>query len=158
MKHKIEKKASIQEVTQDERDKFIIEWFGECWHEPSIYALTVPTIPTQLTLTCSKCGYKKHCISPDSVWHRNLSTPEGFFWLWDKVVKDLKLLDYFTDWIYEKAYKEYNGRTMPSSYFWCSYIFPLYGGDKSIIAPEKFANSIYEFLMIYEFLYAMREK
>jgi hypothetical protein len=50
------------------KNQFITEALGECWHDPNL-----------LDGRCKKCGK----ISPTALF----DTPEGFFWLWDKMQK-----------------------------------------------------------------------
>lgn len=57
-------------MTSQEKDKFIVEWFGECWHEGAY--------------KCRKCGWDNGFESVMRYNH-NLTTPEGFFWLWGKM-------------------------------------------------------------------------
>ena len=60
-----------------ERDKFIVEWFGECWHNWEIDFGKVE---------CSKCHEMKHISNAmRETQNRNLSTWEGFGWLWLKM-------------------------------------------------------------------------
>lgn len=75
---------------RDERDRCIFEWFGEDaishYECPKCGDWTVsePTYP----MVCS-------CKFPPKKWDMvikpDLSTPEGFFWLWPKMREDEKL-------------------------------------------------------------------
>jgi hypothetical protein len=62
------------------RDKFIVEWFGECWHE---YLLG------GLTNACGKCGQKYYK-------NRDFSTWSDFGWLWGKCIKQDWWIDFVT--------------------------------------------------------------
>lgn len=57
-------------------DKELTEYFGKCWHKGGAYGNA---------LVCRKCNYVAHGFR-DNVENCNypLSTPEGFFWLWEK--------------------------------------------------------------------------
>jgi len=59
-------------MTDEQKDKLIVEALGECWHE---YDGT--------SVWCKHCGsliYGPHD-------RPNLATPEGFFWIWERAQK-----------------------------------------------------------------------
>ena len=56
-------------MTDQEKDKLIVEALGECWHE----------FPTPYSCICQKCGY--YAIP------QQLTDPDGFFWTWERAQK-----------------------------------------------------------------------
>lgn len=104
-------------MTKQEISKYLVEWFGECWHRPDY-----------IGSMCIECRAILHRESPN----RNLFTPAGFFWLWNKFRKH-ELWTQFWWWI-EEDNALYRGRQM--SY----YDFTEY------INYETFPKVVYEFL------------
>lgn len=94
-----------------ERDRFIVEWFEECWH-----------IPDKL--------YPSRClICPEQLWinglnpNPDLSTPEGFFKVWEKLLGHEKW-DEFFKWLQHKyTWREWENKI-----------------------PSERADAVYEFL------------
>lgn len=57
------------------RDKFIVEWFGECWHDAEGYSVCDGW-------SCSKCGESHRGTIAKNL---DLSTWQDFGWLWGKM-------------------------------------------------------------------------
>jgi hypothetical protein len=100
-------------VMNQERDKLIVEYFGECWHELENFR-------------CNKCNAKVYQLNEG---HRDLSTWEGFGWLWGKMRKDEKLWERFLLWLIK------DDRL-------CTYIALCVLIDD----PDRLADAVYEFL------------
>lgn len=65
-------------MISQEKDKFIVEWFGECWHESAMDGgCNLEWQNTTYYTHCEKCGCTRE-YRP----HPDFTTPEGFFWLW----------------------------------------------------------------------------
>jgi len=97
---------------KEERDKFLTEAMGGCWHERVYHKNSPPVEP------CIHCGSTNgNQDKPD------LSTPDGFFKLWEWGQKQ--------EW-------------------WSVFYYLVtYGEDASlqhIIHPDRFADAVYEFL------------
>lgn len=102
-----------------ERDRFIVEWFGEKWHMPELL-----TDPVSLQCSCGKPLKSLYdiCRNPD------LSTPKGFFWLWPMMRNDDKLWERFKRWIHKDQ------------------IFSYIALCALIDNPSTFADAVYKFL------------
>lgn len=101
----------------NERDKFLTEQMGECWHEGCAYrGYTGP-------IDCEICGNE---------WYEgnnnDFSTPKGFFKLWNWC----QTQDWFESLFWNRLHK-----------FSPSYgkIF-----DYDLIQPERFAGIVYNFI------------
>lgn len=132
-------------MTSQQKDKFIVEWFGECWHElETLYYGAHGTKRTETwwksfhiedaekytwyktKLACVKCG-KEEVTNPD------LTTYSGFGWLWGKM-----------------------RTTLPAaSVLWRDFLIFLDDRDSMpaefqvinlIDSPERFRYAVYEFL------------
>lgn len=79
------------------RDKAIVEYFGEHWHE-----LEIGWIPDYGTHCKCSCGFTANDIN--SMGNLNLSTPAGQLWLLKKVLE--KEPDFLADAVYELIKKE----------------------------------------------------
>lgn len=75
-------------MTSQEKDRYIVEWFGECWHEAQ---------PSG-RCACKKCGCDP--INP------YLTSETGFFKLWGWMRKNEKLWVQFLNWLYDKRQYE----------------------------------------------------
>jgi hypothetical protein len=104
-----------------ERDKFLTEYFGECWHKSAPREGDYKT-----ALTCRLCGV---VMSTTNKPH-DFSTPDGFFWLWNKCQEQ--------EWWTVK------------SPFWAGYTaYKSHGRFKigeAFINPDRFADTLYQFL------------
>jgi hypothetical protein len=107
-----------------ERDKFLTETMGECWHE------WTPTLLLQDYVTakdtCKKCGaesnwYKRSSKQPPHMCI-DFSTPDGFFKLWE--------------WAQEQEW--FNQIVDENTELYCEL--------KSFINPDIFADAVYAFL------------
>ena len=105
------------------RNKLIIEALGGCWHE---YECT--TFPH---LKCKKCNRLEIGVVEDG-FDVDLSTPDGFFWAWDRA-KEKEWWPDFLLYLFEKRY----GR----SSIWA---YRLVCVDD--IDLDTFANNLAEFL------------
>ena len=106
------------------RDKFIVEWFKECWHEEEFTFGKFDESGNLYTWKCKKCENRFNI-------NRNLSTPDGFFWLWGKMSKR-KDFPEFIEWCLKKCNP--TSFTPQSEFlFW-------------LINPDHFADAVYEFL------------
>jgi hypothetical protein len=99
-----------------ERDKFLTEYFGECWHEWKERASGL-----FIEEDCAKCNEHKDF---KTVHEHNFSTPDGFFWLWNKCQEQ--------EWW--SAFKK-------SQAIGGSYTF-----DEDLVHPDRFADTLYQFL------------
>jgi hypothetical protein len=103
----------------NERDKFLTEYLGECWHE--IYR------PLDLSKPlCKKCGTQLYLDLRDN---NNFSTWEGFGKLWEWCQKQEWWIPRDI-WAGYTAYKDH-GR---------------YKIGDAFIHPDRFADVIYRFL------------
>ena len=110
-----------------ERDKFLTEAMGECWHEPKL--------ANALQSVCKHCKqmrYRstKHInenLAPEWAQKYDFSTWQGFGKLWEWA-EDQKWWDEFVDKdLVSRGHKPW--------------LFPL-----GWIKPNNFANALYEFL------------
>jgi hypothetical protein len=101
---------------RQELHKFIVEWFGGCWHNG--------------TYQCIKCGW----IDDNGVTHFNLNldTYEGLGWLWRKMRENGDL------WI--RFYRWFKTTRSENIAYDCYHFFNL------IDHPSKFADAVEEFL------------
>jgi hypothetical protein len=60
-------------ITQEQKDKELVEWLGKCWHK-----YPHPAYKGQV-LRCLKCSQLFQINNPD------LSTWEGFGWCWERI-------------------------------------------------------------------------
>jgi len=95
------------------RDKFIVEKFGECWHEAKIKG--------ELQSFACTCGFR-HCDKKNI----NLSTSDGFFWLWGKMRED--------ESVWYKFWLRMSDSVMDEAIY------------KLIDNPSRFADAISKFL------------
>lgn len=108
----------------EERDKFLTEQMGECWHEAICYY--EEQWPYSLTYECS-CGYRWDQKDRDKV-NFNFSSWEGFGKLWE--------------WAQTKYwFKEIPFNFDDNRYHDCYMLFPV-----EFINPNEFANAIYSYL------------
>jgi len=78
-------------MTDQKKDRLIVEALGECWHEwgnPSMHD------PEMLqTRICKICGKNN-----ENDWIPKLATPEGFFWIWPRMQKMLWGAEFLEWW------------------------------------------------------------
>lgn len=107
-----------------ERDSFLTEAMGLCWHElNSLY-----TRPH-----CIKCG-KNEFDNPNfnlENYKYNFSTWEGFGILWEFAIKQDWFINFYEDHMYGAVDRKYKPTVHILRFF---------------INPDGFANRIYEFL------------
>ena len=102
-----------------ERDKYLTEAMGECWHED---------FPV-----CIKCGV----IYDITVWEEDrvdFSSAEGFFKLWSWV----QVQSWFESFMCKYgsvSYVTFSGGKVDSMHL-----------NTNLINPDRFANTVYEFL------------
>jgi hypothetical protein len=115
-------------MTSQDKDRYIVEWFGECWHEMFHYCN-----PKTGMVHCKKC-YKEMFIQFFFNPNLDLTTWEGFGWLWGKMRTwdERRLWDNFISWWNEDT-------RPPDSYVHVALL-------KLIDHPEKFRDAVYEFL------------
>lgn len=102
----------------NERDKFLTEVMGECWHEPLPYDFDTYK------------GYDECKICHQRIkYNNNFSTWEGFGKLWEWAQKQ----EWFPELIRQTCYYEM-----------CRNEFSK--GHKSIVNPDYFANAVYAYL------------
>ena len=82
-------------MTDQEKDKLIVEAFGECWHDAE------GELRSHIWPTCSKCG-EPHTKWP-KIANQNLVTPDGFFWWWKRAQK----MEWWDDFIRNFTYHDY---------------------------------------------------
>ncbi len=129
-------------MIKEERDRVIVEELGGCWHECG----ETPN------MACPKCGetsinFGGWYINPVSL-NIDLSTPNGFFWVWDKA-KDREWWPDFWNWVFDKecdAYFNRTGEEMAQDYFWGKIFTGEFGKDESLIHPGRFAEALFNFL------------
>jgi hypothetical protein len=114
-------------MDKKDRDKFIVNWFGECPHQEWDDGLDIPnSLDTvdDIAPFCKVCGY-----TDIPYYVNNLSTWSGFGWLWDKM-KEKELLFDFMKWgSYRKTFSQ----------------------KEEIINPYLFADAVYLFLKEYKY-------
>jgi len=107
-----------------ERDKFIFDWFGECPHQEWDDGLDIDGHDVEPF--CKQCGYK------DIPYYTiNLSTWDGFGWLWGMMVEHKKWEDFCTMQLNEGEY--FSGYRLPVVL-------------KRLINRDRFADAVREFL------------
>lgn len=85
-----------------ERDKYLTEAIGECWHEHDF-----GTCPSK----CPKCGITNRHVDMGEDFHdiiyqgANFSTPDGFFKLWEWVQKQNEWANEFIYIFFEDSWK-----------------------------------------------------
>lgn len=109
-------------MTKEERDKLIIEELGGCWHEWKGLGHTFPGAWSK----CPKCYKHPIYMYPNL----SLSTPNGFFWVWDRLWK-MKWSGEFLIYLQENA----------NLWKYDPQAFPVY-----FINPDRFADALAEFL------------
>ena len=66
-----------------QRDKFLTEQvLGGCWHETSKSNAPIEHVVFGSPTRCGKCG-NRDLSTIFNPWNKSLSTPEGFFKLWN---------------------------------------------------------------------------
>lgn len=113
-----------------ERDKFLTEQMGECWHEWKIVEEDSRRSRHQ---SCEKCGSRYTLLQYDHIDDQktSFSTWEGFgkLWEWAKVHEWWAT---FTDPFY--------GPKVNNS------ALPVFNDVDYAINPDRFADAVYEFL------------
>ena len=127
----------------NEKDKYLTEVMGECWHELKAETSRVTIMRATGGAICTKCNeywnynsgtsrynsqYNRNEVFPEKV-NNNFSTWGGFGKLWEWSQKQ----DWFPELIRQTCYYEM-----------CRNEFSK--GNDSIIHPDRFAGSIYQFL------------
>lgn len=103
--------------------RYLVEYFGECWHEWS---------GSPAFVQCNKC--KMSSINP--MFNLDLSTPDGFFWLWNKFKENKLWEEFWIDTLDNRAEDD------PGATFIDDFIRLI----AKEIDPETFARAVYEFL------------
>ena len=102
-----------------ERDKYLTEQMGECWHE----------LAGKKRLVCSKC--LKLFVN-----HTDFSTWEGFGKLWDWSQKQ----EWWDTFVMKELH--YSHRT---HYDGVNYVYENRLDDE-LVNPDRFADAVYEYL------------
>ena len=105
-------------MTDQEKDKLIVESLGECWHEweyDSHY-----NYPKAMLCVCGSKHYKLP-IPP-------LATPEGFFWWWERAQK-MEWWGQVMDWAYNRWLDTVNPGLTSDQQFFLWLIHPTRGRD-----------------------------
>ncbi len=132
-------------LMNEERDKFLIEAMGLCWHN-------IVDNPSGQTMgICIKCKGLFHALHTSDwfpkAFNPDFSTWLGFGKLWEWTSKQEWWGD-FWNWIYDKECDYYShstdGKEISQDYFWGKIFTGEFGKDKSLICPNRFANAIYE--------------
>ena len=120
-------------MTNQEREEELVfnllKREGECWHEGQF--------------NCKKCGYD----AGFSAVHRsnpNFSTPEGFFWMWDRL-QEKEWVGDFWDWIYDKAHDQYfslTGKKMPQAWYWMTRFTGELRKENNLINPQALFQAV----------------
>jgi hypothetical protein len=83
--------------------KFIVEYFGGCWHIGK---------RDHWGFKCEKCGFTLH--SPDDE-PLNLDSPDGFMWVWEQLLRDKRLWSDFFPWLSHRyCWEEWEKKPLPS--------------------------------------------
>ena len=108
------------------KDKYIVERLGHCWHE---FGVSWEYMPTLVVKKCKKC-----CILfNDNYDNPNFATPNGFFLLWDKIMEDDDL------WCELHTHLWYNDLGIHGDYL--TYV------HYEIINPIRFRDAVYDFFL-----------
>ena len=78
-------------MTDQEKDKVIIEWLGECWHEWESDLVEGESGQYSYSCSCKKCGIGKFSSKGVSL---DLSTWSGFGWLLERLRKREEYMDF----------------------------------------------------------------
>lgn len=111
-----------------ERDKYLTEAMGECWHEWKSHRRHMSGLSTHIVKECLKCdavSYDEHKIC-----NNNFSTPEGFFKLWN--------------WAIEQEW--WDNANKYSIHGFADHMYDNADGAYDWINPDNLANAIYEYL------------
>jgi hypothetical protein len=105
-----------------ERDKFLTEAMGGCWHDFREHDEYVPGMGTYLVDRCTKCKLLLRDFQPI-----NFSTWEGFGKLWEWAQKQDWWESFVDDDMYQRGHR--------------NWLFPV-----AWIHPDRFADALYKFL------------
>lgn len=119
-------------MMNSERDKFLTEAMGECWHEPAKPPKCIPEIRLGVMPRCGKCGTALYSLSTPfkkNEWP-SYDAWEDFGKLWEWAQKQ----EWFTDFI--ALYHKSIPHRMHEETVWINKLFH----------PDRFANALYNFL------------
>lgn len=107
-----------------ERDSFLTEAMGLCWHELSV------NYSRPVCIKCDKNEYDNPNFSLEN-YKYNFSTWDGFGILWEWSIKQEWFMNLYEDHMYGAVGRKYNPTVHILRFF---------------INPDGFANIIYEFI------------
>ncbi len=82
-------------MTDQEKDKELVEWLGGCWHEWEV----IDPIRFVHRVKCTKCNLVAFFSVVEEFYSvPNLSTWKGFGWCWEKM-KEFHYIDPFIHWL-----------------------------------------------------------
>lgn len=108
-----------------ERDKFLTEVMGECWHKPKHGVWNEPDYEGTIKSVCTVCDVSLELIPCCEYLPNNFMSWEGFGKLWEWA----SWQTWWEDFAYSIHGIHENGENL-----------------KVLINPDKFADAIYDFL------------
>jgi hypothetical protein len=116
-------------MSNPERDKFLVERFGGCWHEGN---------RDHWGFKCDECGLTLH--SPDDE-NPDFSTWQDFGWLWRKMREDEKVWHRFANYMMSCRYGDADDFEHA-----CYFLNDEYVLATLIDSPSSFADACEGFL------------